>query len=185
MSAIATAGANQTTIWDRLLAFISANTVLFWSIVAAVAVIIIALIIFLGVRSKRKNQEQPADVPQEPVTFFADRVEEDTAEIEAEYLTMQDKLISAEEEELDLKLVEQIKNKGPQASADIVAAYDKCQPAVQEQLKTLVKEERLMERYSRRLNREEYPQSVVLEAWARFPDTDALKDFCGNAGQQR
>ena len=41
LSAIATAGANQTTIWDRLLAFISANTVLFWSIVAAVAVIII------------------------------------------------------------------------------------------------------------------------------------------------
>lgn len=70
LSAIATAGANQTTIWDRLLAFISANTVLFWSIVAAVAVIIIALIIFLGVRSKRKNQEQPADVPQEPVTFL-------------------------------------------------------------------------------------------------------------------
>ena len=92
-------------------------------------------------------------------------IEEDTAEIEAEYLTMQDKLISAEEE-LDLKLVEQIKNKGPQALADIVAAYDKCQPAVQEQLKTLVKEERLMERYSRRLNREEYPQSVLLEAWA-------------------
>ena len=174
LSAIATAGANQTTIWDRLLAFISANTVLFWSIVAAVAVIIIALIIFLGVRSKRKNQEQPADVPQEPVTFLP--IEEDTAEIEAEYLTMQDKLISAEEE-LDLKLVEQIKNKGPQALADIVAAYDKCQPAVQEQLKTLVKEERLMERYSRRLNREEYPQSVLLEAWARFPDTDALKDF--------
>ncbi len=176
LSAIATAGGGQTTAtwWDRVVAFLATNSVVFWSVVGVAAVIIIALIIFLALRSKRKKQEAPADSSHTPVTFLP--IEEETAEIEAEYLTMQDKLIAAEDE-LDLKLLEQIKNKGPQALADIVAAYDKCQAAIQEQLQTLVKEERLMERYSRRLNREEYPQSVLLEAWARFPDDAALKDF--------
>ena len=154
--------------------FITDQPVIFWSVVAAVAVILIAAAIGAAIKKKRKTavpvvveeQEEPQQVEFLPV-------EDDTQEIEVEFLTMPDKLLSAEGE-LDLKLVEQIKNKGPQALADIVAAYDKCRPEIQQQLAQLVKDERLMERYSRRLNRDDYPQGVLLDAWSRFPNQDTL-----------
>lgn len=174
MTAAATAGAEQPTLWDRLLALIYANQLWFWVTVAAAAVLIAVLIIVLVRRSKRKQAAAAPEPEHEDVTFLP--VEKEVPEVEAEYLVMKDKLLAAEGE-LEVKVVEQIKNKGPQALEDIVTVYDKCRPEIQEQLKTLVKEERLMERYSRRLNREEYPQNVLLEAWARFPDMDTLKDF--------
>lgn len=156
--------------------FITEQPLIFWSAVAVAAGIIIFFIIYGIVRhNKKKNNAAAAAVAERDSVKFVP-VEEPDKAITAEFQTMQDKLISSSDK-LDRKLLEQLRNKGPQALAEITSAYDKAQPDIQQQLKEFVREERLMERYSRRLTRPEYSQGVLLDAWSRFANTDTLKDF--------
>lgn len=138
-----------------------------------VGVLTLVLIWIMVASAKEKKRRQGSTKPQ--TTVFIP-VETPDLDIEAEYFIFRDKIIAAKDQ-LDRKMVVKIKNKGPEALADIVAAYDKARPEIKHHLKQLVKEERLMERYSRRLILPGYSQGVLLEAWHRFPDPETLKDF--------
>ena len=154
-------------------ALITGHPLIFWLIIAGLALILVLIIIVVSNDKKRKKQKSPHR--RQRSTVFVP-IETPGADIDVEYLTLKDKIIAAEGQ-LGRKLVEKIKNKGPQALPDIVAAYDKSKPEIKNEIKQLVKDERLLERYSRRLTLPDYSQAVLLEAWARFPNTDTLKDF--------
>ncbi len=153
--------------------FILANQLL--AIIIAVALIIVVVICLLLAASRRKKRRQslPPQQTQEKVFIPVEQVGDEVA---AEFLTLRDGLIDSEQA-ISRRLVEKIKNRGPKALADIVAAYDKARPEIKEQLAALVKEERLMERYAQRLNRPEYPQGILIDAWGFFPDQSTLKEF--------
>ena len=157
---------------------------IFWGSVAAAAALLILIIVLAVVRHKKKSRAKDSNAAvglssaekteEEQVVFVP--MEDSNDEIEAEYKPLPDKLTDAEGN-LSRKLTEQLRNRGPKGLADILAAYDNCRPEIQEQLAALVKSERLMERYSRRLDRPEYPQGVLVDAWQHFANRDTLKDF--------
>lgn len=160
---------------DKAAKLIDDYTVAFWLAVGALALILIIVLIAVFKDKKKLKLKQTEYLVQQKGTIFIP-VEDPDQDIEVEFLTLKDKII-ASDIQLGRKILEKIKNKGPQALEDIVAAFNKAQPEIKSQLKRLVKEERLMERYSRRLNRPDYYQGVLLEAWICFPDPDTLKDF--------
>lgn len=145
-------------------------------IIAAVLLLIIGLMIALSLNIRRKNrqrQKQREDWEQRTVFIPVEQIND---EIAAEFLTLQERILHSEQE-LDRRLIEKIRNRGPQALADIVSVYDKIDEPVKKQLSDLVREERLMERYARYLHRPDYPQGILVDAWQHFANKETLKDF--------
>ena len=151
------------------------NPIVFWGAVA-VAGLLVLLLIIVGIRKAVKNKaaKSPGKAENEPKVFVP--MESPDEEISAEFLTMQDKILNSDDG-LGKKLKEQLRNKGPQALTDIISVYENASPSVQQDLKELVRKERFMERYSRRLDRPEYSQGVLVDAWKYFANQDTLKDF--------
>lgn len=164
-------------LWRQLLTLVAKQPVLFLAIGGG-ALLLILILIVAGMNRRRRGRHtrQEAHYDRQVVTRARSFVPVETpdAEIEAEYLTLREKIIAADGR-LGRRLVEKIKNRGPQALEDLIFAYDKAGPEVREQIRQLVKEERLMERYAGRLNRADYPQGVLIEAWQRFPNNEALR----------
>lgn len=166
-----------TSSFAAVLDYIRANQLMF-IIIAAAVVVLIAIIIIASAhsRKKRRNTVQSYQPSQkEEVKVFVP-VESLSDEVSAEFLTLKERIINSETE-LSLRVVEKIRNRGPQVLADIVGAYDKSNPVIQAQLSEIVKQERLLARYAQRLNRADYPQGILVDAWQCFPDDDALKEF--------
>src|SRR5699024_4875207 len=85
--------------------------------------------------------------------------------------------IAACDSTLSDEVVSRIRKHSPASLADIVAAYDRCSPAVRQELAALVRSQKMMEAYSRKLIDEKFPQGVLIDAWRYFPDKDVLRSF--------
>ena len=154
---------------------ITTSRTILWVIVIGMAIVLLIIIIAVG-KDKKKRRKRDNKYPNREKAKVFIPIDNEGIDIKAEFYTLQDSIINSRQV-LERKLIEKIKNKGPKVLAELVPAYDKAEEEIKVALKDLVKKERLMERYSLRLNRPDYPMGVLVEAWSSFPDPDTMKEF--------
>ena len=148
------------------------NTFFLVSASLLVLVLLVVLFVVYLSRRKKKTREENAD---KPLTVFIP-VESSGADVEAVFLPLSERILTCKEM-LSEDVLLRIRKNNPKSLADIVSAYERATPAVKEQLRAIVREQRMMETYSRHLTDAAYPQGILVDAWRYFPDDAVLRSF--------
>ena len=145
---------------------------LFWSTLAILLIFLIA-IAFLLVLLLRRRKSDPAQAPAGPIVFVPMDAPDDS--IAGAMLSPEDQIATAADQ-LDAASREKLIQDSPDSLPLIVRVYDRCSPAVRQELAGLVRSEKMLEGYAARL-KDGASQGVLVEAWRLFPDEDALRGF--------
>ena len=151
----------------------------FWitmAVIAAVAIIVVVVIALI--RSGR--EERPEKLPSASTTFVP--VEDSGESIQGTILSPEDRITSGIDG-LDPVARRHLLDEAPQSLSTIVKVYERCNPAVRQDLTELVREKKLMENYAAGLQNG-YPQGVLIEAWRLFPDEAVLRGFVNMLGSK-
>ena len=139
-------------------------------LLAVLAVAAAALILYLIIRgSKGRDQRRPAV----PTAFVP--VEDPSDSMEGTMLSPEEQILSRSDG-LDEASRQKLADGAPESLAFIVRIYDRCAPAVRQDLAELVRSEKMMENYASLL-KDGAAQGVLVEAWRQFPDDDVLRSF--------
>lgn len=145
---------------------------MFWSTLAVLLIFLI-IIVFLLALLLRSKKSAPAKAPAAPTVFVPLEAPDDS--IKGVMLSPEDQITTALDH-LDAASRDKLIQDAPDSLPLIVRVYDRCSPAVQQELAGLVKSEKMMEEYAARL-KDGASQGVLAEAWRLFPDEEALRCF--------
>ncbi|MBR0375160.1 MAG: HEAT repeat domain-containing protein, partial [Firmicutes bacterium] len=145
---------------------------LFWSTLAVLLIFLI-IIVFLMVLLLRRKKDAPDKAPAAPTVFVPLEAPDDS--IQGAMLSPEEQIATAQDN-LDAALRDKLIQDAADSLPLIVRVYDRCSPAVQQELAGLVKSEKMMEEYAARL-KDGASQGVLAEAWRLFPDEEALRCF--------
>ena len=146
----------------------------FWGVCGSLLLIILLLVLLITGAS-RSGRNKKAQGKRTSYTVFVP-VEASGVELDTMFLPLSDRIADCNPQ-LSEDVIERIKRHSPDSLADIVSAYDRCCPQVREQLEVLVRSQKMMEAYSRKLIDDKYPQGVLIDAWRYFPDKEVLRSF--------
>ena len=140
---------------------------LFWVIVAVAAIALILCLVH-GSNKKRNQRASAAPVSFVPVESFDDS-------IEGAMLSPEEQIVSCTDA-LDETSRQRLIDGAPESLGLIVRVYERCTPAVRQELAEMVRSQKMMEDYAALL-KDGAAQGVLMEAWRLFPNEDALRSF--------